>query len=125
MAPPSLTMAESPAPVPDPLPAAAPADTSTTKKAHKKAKNKNNEAAERSEYENKSQQEYEKNFAEMAEVLAKAKSSVLNPYVLYVSGIIHEMNGELDDAYISYKKGLEVMPSNPYLQRDVERLART
>ena len=124
MAPPSLTMAESPAPVPDPLPAAAPADTSTTKKAHKKAKNKNNEAAERSEYENKSQQEYEKNFAEMAEVLAKAKSSVLNPYVLYVSGIIHEMNGELDDAYISYKKGLEVMPSNPYLQRDVVRLAR-
>ena len=124
MAPPSLTMAESPAPVPDPLPAAAPADTSTTKKAHKKAKNKNNEASERAEYENKSQQEYEKNFAEMAEVLAKAKSSVLNPYVLYVSGIIHEMNGELDDAYISYKKGLEVMPSNPYLQRDVVRLAR-
>ena len=124
MAPPSLTMAESPAPVPDPLPAAAPSDTSTTKKTHKKAKNKNNEAAERSEYENKSQQEYEKNFAEMAEVLAKAKSSVLNPYVLYVSGIIHEMNGELDDAYISYKKGLEVMPSNPYLQRDVVRLAR-
>ena len=124
MAPPTLTMAESPAPVPDPLPPTAPADTSTTKKAHKKAKNKNNEAAERSEYENKSQQEYEKNFAEMAEVLAKAKSSVLNPYVLYVSGIIHEMNGELDDAYISYKKGLEVMPSNPYLQRDVVRLAR-
>ena len=60
----------------------------------------------------------------MAEVLAKAKSSVLNPYVLYVSGIIHEMNGELDDAYISYKKGLEVMPSNPYLQMDVVRLAR-
>lgn len=130
MAPPTLTMAESPAPVPDPLPPAAPADTtkpataSTAKKTHKKAKNKNNEASERAEYENKSQQEYEKNFAEMAEVLAKAKSSVLNPYVLYVSGIIHEMNGELDDAYISYKKGLEVMPSNPYLQRDVVRLAR-
>ncbi|MEI8245260.1 MAG: DUF2059 domain-containing protein [Lentisphaerota bacterium] len=85
---------------------------------------KTEEETKRAEYEKKSEQAYEKSFAEMAEVLAKAKSSVLNPYVLYVSGIIHEMNGELDDAYISYKKGLEVMPSNPYLQMDVVRLAR-
>lgn len=78
----------------------------------------------RAEYEQKSMTEYEKNFAGMEEALAQSKSSVLNPYVLYMSGIVHEMNGEFDDAYISYKKGLELMPSNPYLQRDVVRLAR-
>ncbi len=116
-------------------PAAATATTTTTtttttatapaaKLSPEEAKKKSEEAAKRAEYENKSKEEYEKSFAEMAEVLAKAKSSVLNPYVLYVSGIIHEMNRELDDAYISYKQGLEVMPSNPYLQRDVVRLAR-
>ncbi len=88
------------------------------------AKEKSEETAKRAEYEQKSKQEYDKSFTEMAEVLAKAKSSILNPYVLYVSGIIHEMNGEFDDAYIPYKQGLEVMPSNPYLQRDVVRLAR-
>lgn len=88
------------------------------------AAEKSEEETQRAEYEKKSEQEYEKSFTEMAEVLAKSKSSVLNPYVIYLSGIIHEMNGELDDAYISYKKGLEVMPSNPYLQRDAVRLAR-
>ena len=55
--------------------------------------------------------------------MGKTKSSVLNPYVVYVGGVIHEMNGELDDAYISYKKGLELMPSNPYLQLEVIRMA--
>jgi hypothetical protein len=118
MTPPSLTMATSPAPLP-----ATPA-VPATKSAHANKKKKTEEAQTRDEYEKKSEQEYEKNFTGMAEVLAKSKSSVLNPYVLYVSGMIHEMNGELDDAYISCKKGLEVMPSNPYLQRDVVRLAR-
>ncbi len=80
--------------------------------------------AERAKYEQQGQREYDKYFKEMAEVLAKTKSSVLNPYVIYVGGVVHEMNGELDHAYISYKKGLEVMPSNPYLRRDVVRLAR-
>ena len=59
----------------------------------------------------------------MKEVLEKSKSSFLNPYVVFVSGIIHELGGELDDAYISYKKALELMPSNIYLQKDVLRLA--
>ena len=69
-------------------------------------------------------QDDEKYFTERTEDLAKSKSSVLNPYVIYVGGIIHEMSGDLDNAYISYKKGLDVMPSNPYLRRDIVRLAR-
>lgn len=74
-------------------------------------------------YRNKLQKISDKSFAQMAEVLAKTKSSVLNPYVVYVGGVIHEINGEFDDAYISYKKSLELMPSNPYLQREVVRMA--
>ncbi len=58
------------------------------------------------------------------EVLAKTKSSFLNPYVIYMGALAHEMGGELNDAYISYKKSLQLMPSNPYVQRDTIRLAR-
>lgn len=74
-------------------------------------------------YRNELQKISDQNFAEMAELLGKTKSSVLNPYVVFVGGVIHEMNQEFDDAYISYKKSLELMPSNPYLQREVVRTA--
>jgi len=101
-----------------------PESNDDTEAVEKTPEQKKADEGKRAEYEQKSMVEYEKNFAGMEEALAQSKSSVLNPYVLYMSGIIHEMNGEFDDAYISYKKGLELMPSNPYLQRDVVRLAR-
>jgi hypothetical protein len=69
----------------------------------------------------KTEGEYGKYFDDM--VLEKAKSSFLNPYVVCMGGLIHEMSGELNDAYISYKKSLQLMPSNIYLQREVIRLA--
>ena len=74
-------------------------------------------------YRNQLEKFSQENFTEMTDLLAKTRSSVLNPYVVYVGGVIHEMNGESDDAYISYKNALKLMPSNPYLQREVVRLA--
>ncbi len=79
--------------------------------------------SEEESYRTELQKISDENFAEMSELLGKTKSSVLNPYVVYVGGVIHEMSGELEDAYISYKKSLELMPSNPYLQREVIRMA--
>jgi hypothetical protein len=67
--------------------------------------------------------EYGKYFDE--NVLEKAKSSFLNPFVVYMGGLLHEMSGELNDAYISYKKSLQLMPSNIYLQREVICLAHS
>lgn len=79
--------------------------------------------SEEESYRNQLQKISDDNFAEMSELLGKTKSSVLNPYVVFVGGVIHEMSGELDDAYISYKQSLGLMPSNPYLQREVVRMA--
>ncbi len=71
----------------------------------------------------KAEGEYGRYFDDMQIALEKSKSSFLNPYVVYMGGLLHEMSGELNDAYISYKKGLMLMPSNPYLQSDTIRLA--
>ncbi|MEM4247992.1 MAG: hypothetical protein QXH80_01885, partial [Candidatus Nanoarchaeia archaeon] len=46
-----------------------------------------------------------------------------NPYVVYLGGILHEMAGEENDAYISYKKALMLMPTNRYVQKDTIRYA--
>ncbi len=91
----------------------------------KSEENKNQEPkdSKQTEYEDQLRSAADQSFADMKEVLQKSKSSFLNPYVVFVSGLIHELGGEFDDAYISYKKALELMPSNIYLQKDVIRLA--
>lgn len=104
---------------------AEPAKTAPASSGAKKKETKTRyDKTERAKYEQQGMKEYDQYFAEMAEILAKSKSSVLNPYVLFVGGVVHEMCGEEDHAYISYKKGLEVMPSNPYICQNVIRLAR-
>ena len=82
------------------------------------------EIEKQEEYENLLQNASSKSFTEMGTLLSKSKSSFLNPYVVYMSGVIHELDGEMNDAYISFKKGLALMSANPYLQSDVIRLAK-
>lgn len=62
-------------------------------------------------------------YAQMDEVAGKVKNSFQNAYTFYLSGIIYELNNQPDDAYIDYKKALEIFPENSYLQKDVIRLA--
>ena len=50
------------------------------------------------------------------------KNGFQNAYTFYLSGIFYEAAGQLNDAYIDYKKALEIFPDNHYLQRDVLRL---
>ncbi len=53
----------------------------------------------------------------------KVKNSFQNAYTFYISGLIYEARGEKNDAYIDYKKALEIFPDNHYLKKDVLRLA--
>lgn len=63
-------------------------------------------------------------FSAMDSVAGKVKNSFQNAYTFYVSGIIYEILGKPNDAYIDYKKALEIFPDNVYVQRDVLRLAK-
>lgn len=62
-------------------------------------------------------------YAQMDEVAGKVKNSFQNAYTFYVSGFIYELLQQQNDAYIDYKKALEIYPENSYLQKDVLRLA--
>lgn len=63
-------------------------------------------------------------YAGLDEVAGKVKNSFQNAATFFVSGVIYELVGQPNDAYIDYKKALEIMPGNPVLQQDVLRLAR-
>jgi uncharacterized protein len=62
-------------------------------------------------------------YAQMDEVAGKVKNSFQNAYTFYISGFIYELLQQSNDAYIDYKKALEIYPDNRYLQKDVLRLA--
>jgi hypothetical protein len=65
----------------------------------------------------------EQAYAGLDEVAGQVKNSFQNAYTFYFSGIIYEMLGAPNDAYIDYKKALEIYPANRQLQQDVVRLA--
>ncbi len=62
-------------------------------------------------------------YAQMDEVAGKVKNSFQNAYTFYLSGFIYEALQQPNDAYIDYKKALEIYPDNASLQKDVVRLA--
>jgi len=63
-------------------------------------------------------------YAGLDEVAGKVKNSFQNAATFFISGVIYESAGQPNDAYIDYKKALEIMPTNVFLQQDVLRLAR-
>jgi len=63
-------------------------------------------------------------FQAMAEIAGHVKNSFQNAYTFYTSGVLYEVMGQKNDAYIDYKKALEIYPNNPYVQKDVLRLAK-
>jgi len=67
---------------------------------------------------------YESKFSSLTTMAGTVKNSFQNAYSFYISGLIYEMNGDANDAYIDYKKALEIYPDNSYLRGDVARLAK-
>ncbi|WP_299795991.1 COG3014 family protein [uncultured Shewanella sp.] len=51
-------------------------------------------------------------------------SSFLNAYSYYTTGVLHELLGEPNDAFIDYRKAAQISPDNPYLQKDLVRLSK-
>jgi uncharacterized protein len=51
-------------------------------------------------------------------------SSFLNAYSYYITGLLHELLGEPNDAFIDYRKAAQISPNNPSLQQDLVRLAK-
>jgi hypothetical protein len=60
-------------------------------------------------------------FSGMDEAAGRVKTGFQNAATFYLSGLIYEATGNTNDAYIDYRKALELVPGNPYVQRDVVR----
>ncbi|MCL2913637.1 hypothetical protein L2725_07515 [Shewanella corallii] len=52
------------------------------------------------------------------------ENSFLNAYSYYVTGLLYELLGQPNDAFIDYRKAERLAPGNPYLQQDLVRLAK-
>lgn len=62
-------------------------------------------------------------YPSMEAMIGKLKNSFQNAYTFYLSGVLYEAANQPNDAYIDYKRALEIYPENPYIQQDVLRLA--
>jgi len=67
----------------------------------------------------------ESRMAPMAPVLEKTRSSYENSLAWYFCGILFELDDDASNARLSYQKAWELSPGNPYLERDMLRLARS
>jgi len=61
----------------------------------------------------------------MNRTIGKVKNGFQSAYTFYLSALLYEAANQKNDAYIDYKKALEIYPDNSYVQRDVWRLANT
>jgi len=62
-------------------------------------------------------------YPSMSRTIGKVKNGFQNAYTFYLSALLYEAANQKNDAYIDYKKALEIYPDNSFLQRDVWRLA--
>ncbi len=63
-------------------------------------------------------------YERMDELASRVADSFLNAYTFYVSAIIYELLDQPNDAYIDYRRALEIFPENRYLRADVLRLGK-
>lgn len=63
-------------------------------------------------------------FSGLDNVAGKVKSSFQNAYTFYASGAFWEAQGDLNAAWVDYKKAFEINSSNTYLKQDIARIAK-
>jgi len=61
---------------------------------------------------------------EMQSLGGSSLNSFQNAFTYYLSGVIYELNGEANDAYIDYKKAFQLSPDCIYVQADLLRLSK-
>jgi hypothetical protein len=64
-------------------------------------------------------------YPSMSAMIGDIKNGFQNAYTFYLSALLYEAALQPNDAYIDYKRALEIYPNNHYLQQDVLRLANT
>ncbi|GGB56804.1 hypothetical protein K8B83_19810 [Shewanella inventionis] len=62
--------------------------------------------------------------AQLSRSAGSVTSSFLNAYSYYITGLLHELANEPNDAFIDYRKAAQITPDNRYLQQDLVRLAK-
>jgi hypothetical protein len=62
-------------------------------------------------------------YPSMSAMIGDIKNGFQNAYTFYLSALLYEAALQDNDAYIDYKRALEIDPNNYYLQQDVLRLA--
>ncbi|MDO6486680.1 hypothetical protein Q4503_03140 [Colwellia sp. 6_MG-2023] len=67
--------------------------------------------------------ELDSKYPTMNNAIGNVKNGFQNAYTFYLSALLYEAAGQRNDAYIDYKKALEIYPNNSYIQQDVWRLA--
>jgi hypothetical protein len=73
---------------------------------------------------NSTVREAQQYYPSMSNVTRDVKNGFQNAYTFYLSAVLYQSAKQYDDAYIDYKKALNIQPNNIYLQRDVMRLAK-
>ena len=63
-------------------------------------------------------------YPSMDNLIGDVKNSFQNAFTFYLSGLLYEAGKQPNDAYIDYKRAIEIYPNNTYLQQDVLRLAK-
>lgn len=68
--------------------------------------------------------QYEGYFQGLNAAAASVRSGVQNAYSFYLSGVFWEGTGEYNDALVSYKQALQILPAADFLKEDVARVSR-
>jgi len=63
-------------------------------------------------------------FSGMDHIAGKVKSSFQNAYTFYASAAFWEATGDLNAAWVDYKKAFEINSNNTYLKQDIARVAK-
>lgn len=67
---------------------------------------------------------YDGYFQGLNAAASSVRSGVQNAYSFYLSGMFWEGTGEYNNALVSYKQALQILPSAEFLKQDVERVSQ-
>ncbi len=60
----------------------------------------------------------------MNKAAASTSNKYENPMTYFIAGFISEVQGDYNDAVVSYKKGLKVMPESPFFTKSIVKVER-
>ncbi|ELM3615311.1 hypothetical protein RYR54_000924 [Aeromonas sobria] len=80
--------------------------------------------SEESEAEGEMRQLMSRGAPDLDRLIGKVKNGFQNAYTFYLSAVLYEAAGDLNDAWVDYQRGYQIAPDNRSLQDALLRLAR-